>query len=119
VRAGARVLVLDRADVVTGLTPRQDLAGALASARAAGVTVVVGSTGVSATDLLPDGTPVLDVGAGFGAPARLRGGELPPPPPPESTHHGDHGDPDPAGTPAGEDPSTADSPTTTTQEVRA
>jgi RND superfamily putative drug exporter len=122
VRAGARVLVLDRADVVTGLTPRQDLAGALASARAAGVTVVVGSTGVSATDLLPDGTPVLDVGAGFGAPARLRGGELPPPPPPESSHHGDHGDhgdPDLAGTPAGEDPSTADSPTTTTQEVRA
>ncbi|PFG41713.1 RND superfamily putative drug exporter [Isoptericola jiangsuensis] len=121
VRSGVPVVVLDRADVVTGREHRQALAAALGGAQAAGVTLVIGSTGVSATDLVPDGAPVLDVGPGFGAPARLRGGEVPPPLPPDPVHHDDliddQTDDDAAGTPVDAAGAT-DSPTTT-QEVRA
>ncbi|MDO8143514.1 efflux RND transporter permease subunit [Isoptericola sp. 178] len=81
VRQGTRLLVVDRTDVVADRAARESLAHALSAAAAAGTTLLVGSTGVAATDLLPDGTPVLDVGAGWGAPSTLRGGEAPPPPP--------------------------------------
>jgi RND superfamily putative drug exporter len=79
IRGGARVVVVDRTDVVGDRVAREALARSLAGARAAGSAVVLGATGVAATDLVPDGTAVLDVGGGWGAPAMLTGGEVPPP----------------------------------------
>ncbi|WP_277207490.1 MMPL family transporter [Isoptericola croceus] len=81
VRQGAIVVVVDRTDVVADRPARAALATALSGAHAAGATLLVGATGVAATDLLPAGTPVLDVGAGWGAPSRLHGGDVPPPVP--------------------------------------
>nr|WP_216645213.1 MMPL family transporter [Isoptericola halotolerans] len=81
VREGASVVVVDRTDVVADRPARAALATALAEAHAAGATLLVGATGVAATDLLPPGAPVLDVGAGWGAHATLHGGDVPPPVP--------------------------------------
>ncbi|MFV2143797.1 MMPL family transporter [Isoptericola sp. G70] len=102
VREGAGIVVVDRTDVVADRPARAALAAALTAAHGSGVTLLVGATGVAATDLLPAGTPVLDVGAGWGAAATLHGGEVPPPVPRQ----------DPAGT----DTDTTDA---TTEEVRA
>ncbi|WP_402463055.1 MMPL family transporter [Isoptericola aurantiacus] len=107
VRQGATVVVVDRTDVVADRSDREALAGAFATAHATGVTLLVGATGVAATDLLPQGTPVLDVGAGWGAPAALHGGEVPPPVP----EHAPPGDPGAAdhGTATPEDSAPEDS----------
>ncbi|MEG3616310.1 efflux RND transporter permease subunit [Isoptericola haloaureus] len=108
VREGARVVVVDRTDVVADRADREALAHALSAAAGTGTTLLVGSTGVAATDLLPTGTPVLDVGSGWGSPGTLHGGETPPPPPAE-----EHGaDDEHAGHPEHDQNST-------TQEVRA
>jgi RND superfamily putative drug exporter len=77
---------------------------------------LVGSTGVSVADLLPEGSAVLDVGAGWGASASLSGGEVPPPPPAEEAH-GPH-DAHDADEPAAE-ASPTDNPNSTPAEVRA
>ncbi|WP_369370227.1 MMPL family transporter [Promicromonospora sp. Populi] len=57
-----RVLVVDATETVGDLAARAELAQAVAGAQAAGVAVLLGSTGFAATDLAPVGTPVLDVG---------------------------------------------------------
>jgi len=90
-RGRPRLLVVDRTDVVGDRAAREALAGSIAAAQAAGVAVVLGATGVAATDLVPAGTPVLDVGGGWGAPAVLTGGEVPPPVPDD--HAGPAGEP--------------------------
>ncbi|GAA4723587.1 MMPL family transporter [Isoptericola chiayiensis] len=121
VREGARIVVVDRTDVVADRTDREALAEAFAAAHAAGVTLLVGSTGVAVTDLLPDGSPVLDVGAGWGAPVHLGGGEVPPPPPDDEAH----APPSPAADSADGTDSAASgdesraNPNTTPEEVRA
>lgn len=115
-RHGARVIVVDRTDVVGDRSAREALAGSLADARARGSAVVLGATGVAATDLVPAGAPVLDLGAGWGAPAVLTGGEAPPPipekhPDPESEAGLEtDGQPDPPADPQAQ---------TYAQEVRA
>ncbi|AEG43064.1 MMPL family transporter [Isoptericola variabilis] len=81
VRDGARMVVVDRTDDVVDRSAREALADALARAQLAGTAVVLGATGVAATDLVPPGTPVLDVGGGWGAPVTLSGGQVPPPVP--------------------------------------
>ena len=90
-RGRPRLLVVDRTDVVGDRAAREALAGSIAAAQAAGIAVVLGATGVAATDLVPAGTPVLDVGGGWGAPAVLTGGEVPPPVPDD--HAGPAGEP--------------------------
>jgi RND superfamily putative drug exporter len=115
VRDGATIVVVDRADLVTDRADRQGLATAFAGAHATGATIVVGSTGVSATDLLPEGTPVLDVAAGWGAPSRLVGGEVPPPPPDDA--HDAHDVTEATGDPSSQSPS--ENPDSTPAEVRA
>jgi RND superfamily putative drug exporter len=110
VRDGARMVVVDRTDVVVDRDTREALAGALARVRRVGVAVVLGATGVAATDLVPDGTPVLDVGGGWGAPVSLVGGEVPPPVP-----DGHAPSPDVAAEPR----PTHDQHDASTQEVRA
>ncbi|MGW8566955.1 MMPL family transporter [Isoptericola sp. NPDC055881] len=104
VRDGARVVVVDRTDAVADRPAREALAAALARAQHGGTAVLLGASGVAATDLL-DGVhlggttapevPVLDVGAGFGAPSVLTGADVPPPVPthdpasrPEESHDG-------------------------------
>ncbi|WP_402373356.1 MMPL family transporter [Isoptericola rhizosphaerae] len=111
VREGAGIVVVDRTDVVADRPARAALAAALTAAHGSGVTLLVGATGVAATDLLPAGTPVLDVGAGWGAAATLHGGEVPPPVPRQ----------DPAGTDTDTETTDTDTDTTdvTTEEVRA
>ncbi len=108
VRDGARVVAVDRTDVVVDRPAREGLADALARARGAGVAVVLGATGVAATDLVGPDAAVLDVGAGWGAPATLSGGEVPPPVPDAPPGHG-----------APAQPQDDDQPDTTRQEVRA
>ncbi|MFD6179180.1 MULTISPECIES: MMPL family transporter [unclassified Isoptericola] len=89
VRDGARIVVVDRTDAVVDRPAREALAGALARAQHGGTAVLLGASGVAATDLLDAGGPegagrevaVLDVGAGFGAPSVLTGADVPPPPP--------------------------------------
>ena len=85
VRDGARVVVVDRTDAVADRPAREALAAALARAQRGGTAVLLGASGVSATDLLDDGTgrevAVLDVGAGWGAPSTLTGADVPPPAP--------------------------------------
>ncbi|MFE6968566.1 efflux RND transporter permease subunit [Isoptericola sp. NPDC057653] len=104
VRDGARVVVVDRTDAVVDRPAREALAGALARAQHGGTAVLLGASGVAATDLLDaDGTgrevAVLDVGAGFGAPSVLTGADVPPPPPsPEPGQ--EPGEDRPAGDPA-------------------
>ncbi|MEU2202107.1 MMPL family transporter [Isoptericola sp. NPDC019482] len=116
VRDGARVVVVDRTDAVADRPAREALAAALARAQRGGTAVLLGASGVAATDLLDDGTgrevAVLDVGAGWGAPSVLTGADVPPPPP------GDAHDPVPAGTATDDldDPIEGD---THVQEVRA
>jgi RND superfamily putative drug exporter len=108
------MVVVDRTDVVVDRPAREALADALARAQGAGVAVVLGAAGVSATDLVPLGTPVLDVGAGWGAPATLGGGDVPPPVPGEHVP--------PAEPPAPQPPApqpTHDQQDATIQEVRA
>ncbi|WP_418275193.1 MMPL family transporter [Isoptericola jiangsuensis] len=126
VRDGATIVVVDRSEVVSDRADREELARALAGARANGVTLLVGSTGVSVADLLPDGAAALDVGAGWGAPAALTGGEVPPPPPREShdghdSHDGheshDGHDDEALGDEA--DGSPSENPNSTPAEVRA
>jgi RND superfamily putative drug exporter len=80
VRDGARLVVVDRTDAVVDRVAREALADALARARGAGVGLLLGATGVAATDLVAAGTPVLDVGGGWGAPVTLSGGDVPPVP---------------------------------------
>ena len=58
------VLVVDATETVGDLAARAELAQAVAAAQAAGVTVLLGSTGFAASDLAPSGTPVLDVTPG-------------------------------------------------------
>ncbi|SKC76530.1 efflux RND transporter permease subunit [Krasilnikoviella flava] len=86
VRDGAQVVVVDRTDAVADRPAREALAAALARAQRGGTAVLLGASGVAATDLLDDGTgrevAVLDVGAGWGAPSALTGAEVPPPAPP-------------------------------------
>lgn len=67
VRDRARLIVVDGSESVGDLTERMELARALAAAQQTGVAVVVGAVGAAATDLVPVGTPVLDVGAATGA----------------------------------------------------
>ncbi|GAB3159413.1 MMPL family transporter [Myceligenerans halotolerans] len=67
VRDRARLIAVDGTETVGDLTERMELAQALADAHRAGVAVVVGAVGATATDLAPPGTPVLDVGAAIGA----------------------------------------------------
>lgn len=55
------VLVVDATETVGDLAARAELAQALAGAQRDGVAVLLGSTGVAATDLAPSGTPMLDV----------------------------------------------------------
>ncbi|MFI2104994.1 MMPL family transporter [Isoptericola sp. NPDC019693] len=85
VRDGARVVVVDRTDAVADRPAREALAAALARAQRGGTAVLLGASGVAATDLLDGGTgreaAVLDVGAGWGAPSVLTGADVPPPPP--------------------------------------
>ena len=90
VRDGARVVVVDRTDAVVDRPAREALAAALARAQRGGAAVLLGASGVAATDLLDDGrdldgaageVAVLDVGAGFGAPSVLTGADVPPPAP--------------------------------------
>ncbi|WP_407319431.1 MMPL family transporter [Isoptericola halotolerans] len=107
VRQGATIVVVDRTDVVADRPARAALATALSGAHAAGATLLVGATGVVATDLLPADTAVLDVGAGWGAAATLHGGDEPPPVP----EHDPTG-----GTPHAGPTETTDA---TTEEVRA
>lgn len=87
VRDGARVVVVDRTDAVADRPAREALAAALARAQRGGTAVLLGASGVAATDLLDDGTgrevAVLDVGAGWGAPSALTGADVPPPAPGE------------------------------------
>jgi RND superfamily putative drug exporter len=116
VRDGATIVVVDRSELVSDRADREALAHALAGARANGATLLVGSTGVSVADLLPEGSAVLDVGAGWGASASLSGGEVPPPPPAEEAH-GPH-DAHDADEPAAE-ASPTDNPNSTPAEVRA
>ncbi|MCA5891958.1 MMPL family transporter [Isoptericola sp. NEAU-Y5] len=80
-RDGASVVVVDRTEAVADRPEREALVGALARARAAGVAVLLGASGVDATDLLPgtSGVAVLDVGGGWGAPTTLTGADVPPP----------------------------------------
>ena len=59
-----RVLVVDATETVGGLAARAELAQAVAGAHTAGTAVLLGSTGSAATDLVPAGTPVLDVSLG-------------------------------------------------------
>ena len=68
-----KVLVVDGTETVGDLAARAELAQAVAGAQAAGVAVLLGSTGFAATDLAPAGTPVLDVTPGerVGAGAHL------------------------------------------------
>ncbi len=86
VRDGARVVAVDRTDLVVDRPAREALADALARAQGAGVAVVLGSTGVAATDLVGPDAAVLDVGAGWGAPVTLTGGDVPPPVPDGPAH---------------------------------
>ncbi|GGM35783.1 MMPL family transporter [Promicromonospora citrea] len=58
------VLVVDATETVGDLAARAELAQALATAQRDGVAVLLGSTGVAATDLAPAGTPMLDVSPG-------------------------------------------------------
>src|SRR5690606_21108676 len=58
------VLVVDGTETVGDLAARAELAQALAAAQSDGVAVLLGSTGVAATDLAPAGTPLLDVSPG-------------------------------------------------------
>ncbi|MEL7977441.1 efflux RND transporter permease subunit [Isoptericola sp. F-RaC21] len=85
VRDGAQVVVVDRTDAVADRPAREALAGALARAQRAGTAVLLGASGVAATDLLDDSrgreVAVLDVGAGWGAPSALTGADVPPPVP--------------------------------------
>jgi RND superfamily putative drug exporter len=66
VRDRARVIVVDGTETIGDLTERMELAQALGHAQRDGAGVVVGAVGVTATDLAPPGTPVLDVGAATG-----------------------------------------------------
>ncbi|MFE5337504.1 efflux RND transporter permease subunit [Isoptericola sp. NPDC056573] len=121
VRDGARVVVVDRTDAVADRPAREALAAALARAQRGGTAVLLGASGVAATDLLDDGTgrevAVLDVGAGWGAPSVLTGADVPPPPPaPADEHHPAPAEPDPAATDEIDDPIEGD---THVQEVRA
>ncbi|MFI8525046.1 MMPL family transporter [Promicromonospora sukumoe] len=59
-----KVLVVDGTETVGDLAARAELAQAVAGAQAAGVAVLLGSTGFAATDLASAGTPVLDVTPG-------------------------------------------------------
>ncbi len=115
VRDGARMVVVDRTDVVVDRLAREALADALARAQGAGVAVVIGAAGVAATDLVPLGTPVLDVGAGWGAPAALSGGAVPPPIPGEHVPVPGHVAPGPGPGPGPR----SDRQHATIQEVRA
>nr|BFF19872.1 hypothetical protein GCM10025730_33930 [Promicromonospora thailandica] len=62
------VLVVDGTETVGDLAARAELAQALAGAQRDGVAVLLGSTGVAATDLAPAGTPMLDVSPGADTP---------------------------------------------------
>lgn len=64
-----KVLVVDATETVGDLAARAELAQAVAHAQAAGVAVLLGSTGFAATDLAQAGTPELDVSPGDRAPA--------------------------------------------------
>jgi RND superfamily putative drug exporter len=79
VRDRAEVVVVDRTDTVGDRAEREALAAALDRAQDAGIAVIVGSTGVAATDLVRDGAGVLDLGGGWGAPAVLTGVGVPGP----------------------------------------
>ncbi|MCK9794640.1 MMPL family transporter [Isoptericola sp. 4D.3] len=117
VRDGARVVVVDRTDAVADRPAREALAAALARAQGGGTAVLLGASGVSATDLLDDGTgrevAVLDVGGGWGAPSVLTGADVPPPVPPA--------DAGPGAEPAADEPDGTDDidEDTHVQEVRA
>ncbi|GAA1719975.1 MMPL family transporter [Isoptericola hypogeus] len=114
VRDGARVVVVDRTEAVADRPAREELAGALARAQGGGAAVLLGASGVAATDLLDDGSgrppAVLDVGAGWGAPSTLTGADVPPPVAPPH-------DDEPPTEPAGDGDDVDDD--THVQEVRA
>ncbi|MFD6135489.1 MMPL family transporter [Isoptericola sp. NPDC056618] len=119
VRDGARVVVVDRTDAVADRPAREALAAALARAQRGGTAVLLGASGVAATDLLDDGTgrevAVLDVGAGWGAPSALTGADVPPPAPGDA-HAPVPAEPDRAATDEIDNPIEGD---THVQEVRA
>ncbi|PRZ09312.1 RND superfamily putative drug exporter [Isoptericola sp. CG 20/1183] len=119
VRQGATVVVVDRTDVVADRPAREALATTLSRAHAAGVTLLVGATGVVATDLLPGPTPVLDVGVGWGAPATLQGGEEPPPVPRHEPRHAPGHEAEDGAGPDGQGEPEAAETDDTTEEVRA